>query len=29
LLGENVPLQAFEQEKVSVFTKMKNFFGIR
>ena len=23
LLGENVPLQAFEQEKVSVFTKMK------
>ena len=26
LLGENVPLQAFEQEKVSVFTKMKNFF---
>ena len=29
LLGENVPLQAFEQEKVSVFAKVKNFFGIR
>lgn len=29
LLGESVPLQAFGQEKVSVFTKMKNFFGIR
>lgn len=29
LLGETVPLQAFEQEKVSVFTKVKNFFGIR
>ncbi|HCX48185.1 MAG TPA: septum site-determining protein MinD, partial [Bacillus sp. (in: Bacteria)] len=27
--GENVPLQAFEQEKVSVFAKVKNFFGIR
>ncbi len=29
LLGESIPLQAFGQEKVSVFTKMKNFFGIR
>ena len=29
LLGENVPLQAFEQEKVSVFTKVKNFESVK
>ena len=29
LLGESVPLQALEQEKGTVLTKVKRFFGIR
>jgi septum site-determining protein MinD len=29
LLGESVPLQAFDKEKPTVFAKVKKFFGIR
>ncbi|MFD3449550.1 septum site-determining protein MinD [Microbacteriaceae bacterium 4G12] len=29
LLGDSVPLQSFDEEKTTVFSKMKKFFGIK